>query len=288
MNSQINTGILLCTDLDRTLLPNGEPPESPAARHYFNRLARHPAISLAYVTGRHRQLVLDAIEEYQLPTPDYVIGDVGSSIYTINNDSTDGQWQAWNAWQEEIARDWRGLSHDELAQLFSDFTELQLQEAEKQNTFKLSYYATEAADAEALQHTMYQRLDQRGIRANIIWSIDDLLHIGLLDVLPRSASKLHAIEFLMQRMGFQHNNTVFAGDSGNDLLVLSSHINAVLVANARDEVREEALQLAQANGTASALYLAGGGLLDMNGNYSAGILEGLVHYIPETLAWLQD
>ena len=197
-------------------------------------------------------------------------------------------WITWNAWQEEIARDWRGLSHDELAQLFSDLTELQLQEAEKQNTFKLSYYATEAADAEALQHTMYQRLDQRGIRANIIWSIDDLLHIGLLDVLPRSASKLHAIEFLMQRMGFQHNNTVFAGDSGNDLLVLSSHINAVLVANARDEVREEALQLAQANGTASALYLAGGGLLDMNGNYSAGILEGLVHYIPETLAWLQD
>ena len=284
MNSRINTSILLCTDLDRTLLPNGAQPESKAARQHFSTLAQRPDINLAYVTGRHQQLVLEAIEEYQIPMPDYVIGDVGSSIYAIANT----HWQADEGWQAAIAPDWQGLRHDELARLFSEFTELRLQETEKQNTFKLSYYAASDVPIAPLLQRMYQKLDQHGIRANLIWSIDEQLDVGLLDVLPRSASKLHAIEFLMQRHGYSHNRTVFAGDSGNDLLVLGSHINAVLVANASDEVRHEAQQLAEANGTLAALYLARGGLLGMNGNYSAGILEGLVHYIPETLAWLQN
>jgi sucrose-6F-phosphate phosphohydrolase len=280
----MNTGILLCTDLDRTLLPNGDQPESENARHYFTILANRPEVSLAYVTGRHKHLVLDAITQFQLPTPDYVIGDVGSSIYEIR----EGQWSPWPDWQEAIAPDWQGLDHENLAAMIQDMKELRLQEAEKQNRFKLSYYAAEDSDVEALLHNLYQRLDERGIRANIIWSIDEQRHIGLLDVLPRSASKLHAIEFLMKSKGYTHNNTVFAGDSGNDLLVLCSHINSVVVANASTEVRGEAQQLAEANGTTTALYLAKGGLLDMNGNYSAGILEGLVHFIPETLHWLQD
>ena len=41
-------------------------------------------------------------------------------------------------------------------------------------------------------------------------------------------------------------------------------------------------------GHASRLYLAGGGLLGMNGNYSAGVLEGIVHFMPQTAAWLDQ
>jgi hypothetical protein len=36
------------------------------------------------------------------------------------------------------------------------------------------------------------------------------------------------------------------------------------------------------------LYLARGGLLEMNGNYSAGILEGVAHYHPELLELFSD
>ena len=49
--------LMLCTDLDRTLLPNAAQPESPSARASFARLVSHAAISLVYVTGRHRALV---------------------------------------------------------------------------------------------------------------------------------------------------------------------------------------------------------------------------------------
>jgi len=41
-----------------------------------------------------------------------------------------------------------------------------------------------------------------------------------------------------------------------------------------------------AQADAASLYLAHGGLLGMNGNYSAGILEGVVHFIPATRDWL--
>ena len=44
--------LLLCTDLDRTLIPNGPQPESAQAREHFARFAAHPQVTLAYVSGR--------------------------------------------------------------------------------------------------------------------------------------------------------------------------------------------------------------------------------------------
>jgi hypothetical protein len=92
----------------------------------------------------------------------------------------------------------------------------------------------------------------------------------------------------MEQLGFSLANTIFAGDSGNDLAVLASPIRSVLVANASDAVRQEARQLALNMGEIDALYIAKGGLLQMNGNYSAGILEGIVHYMPETREIIGD
>ena len=52
--------LLLCTDLDRTLIPNGDQPESDHAREYFKKLSEHSEVTLVYVTGRHQQLVEQA------------------------------------------------------------------------------------------------------------------------------------------------------------------------------------------------------------------------------------
>ena len=274
--------ILICTDLDRTLLPNGTQPESPHARERFRNLVARPEVSVAYVTGRHRELVLAAIEEYQLPLPEYVIADVGTSIYSIENN----QWHLWNSWHKEIGVCWHGLTHDALVDLFIDLELLRLQESEKQSTFKLSYYVAPTIDLNTLLTEMQKRLDQKQITASLIWSVDETTNTGLLDILPASATKRHAVEFLMTAQGFTLDNTLFAGDSGNDLPVLTSPIHSVLVANATNEVRDQALQMATTQGTQDALYLARGTLLGMNGNYSAGILEGCVHFMPATQAWI--
>ncbi len=276
--------ILICTDLDRTLLPNGVQPESPEARRRFAVLASRPEVTLAYVTGRHRALVEQAISCYALPRPAYVIADVGTSIYQLS----DGQWLAWDQWQTEIAPDWRGADNAALRSLFADLSAVRMQEAAKQNTYKLSYYVSLQADRGALLEKMRARLNERDIRASLIWSVDEPAGIGLLDVLPSRATKLHAIQFLMQHKGFTIEHSVFAGDSGNDLPVLASEIRAVLVANATDEIREAASTHAEAAGQSAALYLARGGFHGMNGNYSAGILEGFVHYMPHLADWIPD
>jgi len=274
----MNDAILLATDLDRTLLPNGAQPESPSARVLFSRLAAQPEVKLAYVTGRHRALVEAAMAEYALPRPDFVIGDVGASLYQVDADD----WHPVDAWRQAIALDWDGRSHAELAALLCDIPDLRLQEASKQSDCKLSYYAPPLLDPAELLDNVRGRLDSSGARVNLIWSVDETTATGLLDVLPASASKLHALEFLRTRLGIPLQRTLFAGDSGNDMEVLISRIPSVLVANAQDVVRAEAASRAEP----ASLYLAYGGFLGLNGHYSAGILEGLVHFMPETRAWM--
>ncbi len=279
-----NNNILICTDLDRTLLPNGSQSESSNARPLFHELVNHPDIYLAYVSGRDKQLLLDAIEQYKLPIPDFAITDVGSTIYATNHDG----WQIWDKWHTEIAKDWGQYQQQTLAKLLKDITKLQLQEPDKQGKYKLSYYADEKTETTRLFHDINTRLNPHHIKANLIWSIDETSHTGLLDILPQSANKLHAIRFLMAEKGFTNKQVVFSGDSGNDLEVLCSDLQATLVANATIEVREQAIIQAIDNNFESLLYCAKGEFMGMNGNYAAGILEGVAHYLPHTLNLLKS
>jgi sucrose-6F-phosphate phosphohydrolase len=270
--------ILICSDLDRTLIPNGYQEESVRARPVFRRLVEHSSIYLAYVSGRDKQLILDAIDEFYLPDPDYAIGDVGTSLYRL----IDGDWQLSDDWRREIAKDWKGLGWEALSDLLEDVEEIRLQEPEKQNRYKLSFYTDENIDHQRMIKKIRGVLAQEGIRANIIWSIDEVSTNGLLDIIPARANKLHAVQFLMQLEQFTADRTVFAGDSGNDLDILTSGLQAILVKNAADDVHKEAMNRLSAKRMADRLYLAGGNFYGMNGNYAAGLMEGLVHYIPET------
>ncbi len=266
--------LFLCTDLDRTLLPNGESPESAGARDVFCRFVARPEVSLAYVSGRHLALVEQSIQEYGLPSPDWIVGDVGSSIY----ERTDHGWSLLPSWSRDIAVDWQGFSATDLAVMFADVPGLTLQPDDRQNTHKLSYFIPPETDLSDLMLAMKTVLNKHKIAASLIYSVDEQAGTGLMDVLPQRATKLHAVEFLMREKGFDSDETVFAGDSGNDLPVLASSVPAVLVANAHPDVIVQASAEAQRRGTADRLYLAKGDFMGMNGNYSAGILEGIAHY----------
>ena len=164
--------------------------------------------------------------------------------------------------------------------MLSKLPELTLQEQSKQNNFKLSYYLPLKADREKLFKAVENQLTQLGVEASLIWSIDEPEQIGLLDVLPRNATKLHAIEFLQKHLGYEHQEVLFAGDSGNDLPVLVSPIRSVLVANADPEIIQQALQLAAQNGCSESLYLARENFFPSGGNYSAGVLQGVAFFAP--------
>ena len=275
--------LLLCTDLDRTLIPNGAQPESPGAREHFAMLVAHEAVTLAYVTGRHRSLVEAAMLEYALPVPDFVIADVGTTIYRVG---TTHAWVPQAHWSREIDGDWGGHQREELQLVLAGIDGLHLQDPSRQGRHKLSYELPLDSDTAVLGALILARLTGSAIRARLVWSEDEAAGVGLLDVLPASASKHHAIEALRAGFGLHAGECVFCGDSGNDLEVLASGIPSVLVANASATVREQAIALAGAAGNGAALYIARGGFHGMNGCYAAGMLEGIAHFHPHVLDWM--
>ena len=269
--------LLICTDLDRTLIPNGEQPESPQARLLFCQLVSNSQITLAYVTGRDQVLVQEAIAEYELPVPNFVIADVGSTIYEIKNN----QWLRLTDWDNQISVDWQHKTQTDLVNFFADFDHIKLQEISKQGLHKLSYYVSLNAELEPIITKIQAKLTAEKIQANIIWSIDEKAHVGLLDILPLSANKYHAIAYLMKSQNFTLDNTIFSGDSGNDLDVLMSPIKSILVGNAHLDVKEKIQSAMNQVGLKDSIYIAQGKSSKLNGNYSAGILEGIFHYFPD-------
>lgn len=298
--------LLLCTDMDRTIIPNGAQPEDASARPRFRAFCALPEVTLVYVSGRDKGLIQHAITEYELPQPDYAISDVGTRIYKCDG----AQWRELTEWQEEIAPDWQRRSYQQLHELLHDIHELQLQAPSRQSGYKLSYFLALDVDHNDVMSRIQQRLAVDGIAANLVWSIDEPAAIGLLDVLPKSASKLHAIRFLqgylqtdhlqtdrlqmdrLQREGLQgtgNGKIIFAGDSGNDFEVLVSDIDAVLVNNASSDLKALVNETVSANGNEKNLYLADADCsLGMNGNYAAGVLQGVAHFAPECLMDLRS
>ncbi len=275
--------LLLCTDMDRTIIPNGHQPEHPDARVQFRRLCNLPEIILAYVTGRHLQLVEKAIENYNLPEPDFAITDVGTKIYKKSCDS----WISILQWQKQIAKDWQGKTHNQLQQALIGLSDLNLQENTKQNDYKLSYYLPLNADPVRIEQQAGQILAELGVDASLIMSIDEAKQVGLLDVLPKNATKLHAIRFLQQYLDLAQEETIFCGDSGNDLPVLGSPMRSVLVANAHRDIKKQSRELAEKNGSKGSLYLAEDNSFTLGGNYSAGVLQGIAFYEPEIIKKLK-
>jgi hypothetical protein len=263
--------------MDRTIIPNGFEPEHPDARKRFKQFCSNAGVTLVYVTGRHIALVKHAIHNYALPEPSYIISDVGTKVYQMINN----QWSEMPEWITEIDKDWKGYNALDIRQFFSPITELILQESSKQNTHKLSYYLPLYLDNDDVIRRMKSLLANIEIDVSIVWSLDEPKNTGLIDILPRHATKLHAIEFLQKKLDYSLEEVIFAGDSGNDLPVLSSQINSVLVDNASNDIKFEAQQLAAVSGNADSLYIANSSQLEMNGNYSAGVLEGVWHYAPE-------
>ncbi|MFQ6370889.1 HAD family hydrolase [Shewanella sp. YIC-542] len=269
--------LLLCTDLDRTLLPNGPQPESPLARLFFARVVATPGIQLAYVSGRNLSLVQQAISQYQLPWPDFMVTDVGSMIYRREANG----YHPLPGWQRHMAADWPHFNSQRLAQALGALPHLQLQPAAQQQPYKLSYQCVPSGNMHADIALLRRRLATLALQWQIVSSIDETRDMGLVDILPARAGKRPAIDFLVQQLGLAASRVFFSGDSGNDLDVLISPYRTVLVKNATPAVVKSALAGSHQQGNHGRLYLAKGmAALALNGNYSAGIVEGLLHFFP--------
>lgn len=281
--------LLICTDLDRTLIPNGHEPESARAREIFRHLAALPEVTVAYVTGRSFHLTTEAVTKFKLPEPDCIICDVGTRVFV----RTKGLLLEDEDWSKKLASCWPFQTPLELDKKLREtpgtsLERLTLQELEKQSQFKLSYYFQIGENSNQLVSGVKQALDMLSLEATVVSSIDEVKKHGLLDILPVAASKLRAVEHLVEKLGYAPEQILFSGDSGNDLDVMTSHLASVLVANASKSVKEEAHRLSHSRDLGQSLYLATGGYLGMNGNYSAGIIEGVAHFFPDYNSYLLE
>ena len=274
---------LLCTDLDRTLLPNGPQAESPLARPLLRHWLQHSGTRLAFVSGRRLDLQLAAIQKYDLPLPHHIIADVGASLYDLGPTG----WVPNAAWHQQLSLSWQGQTWRDILPLLTDLPGLQPQDEADQADHKLSFNVADPGLRSALLPTVSQRLQAAGLRCDLIWSVDETSDIGLLDVMAAGATKLGTVRCLASDAQLPPSAILCAGDSGNDLPLLTSEFPAVLVANATDAVRAETSDAAAATGHPSQLHVAQGGFLGMNGCYAAGILEGIAHFFPAARLWLE-
>lgn len=270
---------VIATDLDRTLFPNGSQ-EYDGAMTLFRKIKEELNPTLFYVTGRNAEETKAGIAEFQAPWPDYAVCEVGTKIYKHeNNDLVED-----TGWIEHVARHTANWNIEKFKKSLEALPDTRLQEDSKQNRFKLSYYLDNpkqndkrSADAENIIKAITPD-------AVVVYSVDETHHIGLLDILPREATKLAGLEYLRKREKLPTEAVIYSGDSGNDLLPLTFGYKAILVRNAIDDVRKEALRLAKENGSHEKIYIAKG-RENLNGYYVSGIIEGLIHhgFVPENM-----
>jgi len=207
---------LIATDLDGTFV--GDPPSTERLSEMIRQ--NRDRCKLAFVTGRHKELTFELIEEQRLILPDYLICSVGTELYVAPDYELDPDWRA------ELRPNW---NRERVEKLLSDIPELTPQPL--QFEFKQSYYLTE--NAEQVIAEMHRRLSHAGIGHKIIYSSD-----RDLDVLAGKGGKGSVLRFLQRKLGLTEKQILVCGDSGNDLEMLVEGFLGVAVGNAKRELRE--------------------------------------------------
>jgi HAD superfamily hydrolase (TIGR01484 family) len=282
---------ILATDLDGTLIP--VTPMSPAANassEYratesnrattsdsalaeraalatFRRLSDAGEIEIIFVTGRHPSSVIGVISDEGLPSPQWIICDVGTTILRRVSGKPYHPIEAYVNHLDAIIGQFT-TAH--LRSKIVQHADLSPQEDEKQGRHKLSYYC----DASKLHDHVARiddQIDRLGAPYRTVGSVDPFNGDGLIDLLPRGTDKSSALEWWANHRVAAKEQIVFAGDSGNDFAALTSGFRAILVGNADRELAARVVEHHQEQGTADRIYLA-------TGRATAGVLEGCIEY----------
>jgi sucrose-phosphate synthase len=235
---------LIVCDIDNTLIGDQE-----ALSEFLDWLADHRGrIAFGVATGRVPKSTLRVLEEWRVPTPDVLITSVGSEIYYNRTPLVEDV-----EWRLHIDHRWDSSG---LREALADIPGLRLQPGADQRPFKLSFFVD--TDRWPGVREIRARLKERQLEANLIYS-----HEAFLDLLPIRASKGNAVKFITSRWGFHPEQTLVAGDSGNDADMLRAGGCGVVVGNFSREL--SGLQNRQD------IYFA-------EADHARGILEGISHY----------
>ncbi|MFZ9314830.1 MAG: HAD family hydrolase [Burkholderiaceae bacterium] len=205
----------LATDLDGTFLGGSE----DARRELYAFIEGHRHLmGLVFVTGRSFQSVQALLANDVLPQPDLLICDVGTSIYV-----GDGSCPMPDL-QNEIARCWAD-GHQRVTPALAHLEGLMPQDGI--GPFRKSYFYA---------HTPLALQGKAIVEA---MGFDGLLSDDkYFDVLPRGVNKGSTLRRVLQDHGIAPESVLVAGDTLNDLSMLSLGLPSVAVGNAEKALLE--------------------------------------------------
>ncbi len=257
---------VLATDLDGTLIPLPESPENNDSLRCLKEALAKAGTKLVYATGRHFESVVEAMKQYRLPTPDWIVCDVGSAIYKRIGD----HFEVFSAYETHLEETSGGIDRQAVEDTLFTIEGLQLQPFDHQQRFKISYQS--AADTvSTLTDEINLRLKQAKLPYDCMGSLDPFMDCGLIDVMPRGVSKAYALLWLSTHANFCPNEVIYSGDSGNDYAALVSGFRAIIVANASTGLEDKVRAALSKRSIEDRLHLA-------KGTATSGVLEGCRHF----------
>ncbi len=262
---------ILATDLDRTLLPNGSWKADDKAIGLFNELTEQQGVLVVYVTGRNLSLTERAIQEFGVRFPDVLCGDVGTTIRKREG----GAWTFDDGWTDHVRRSSPRWDATAIREAVAGVDGLREQEREHLNQFKQSYYVD--LDKQDAVLGSVNGLVEGKFDEVVVYSVDVPDHKGLIDLLPKSATKQTALEYVAKEYGTPKEQVVFCGDSGNDIFPLTAGFAGVLVRNADDQLVRNVKDAMHENPNLR-VYFAKGEFRGLSGYYTSGVIEGAYHY----------
>jgi hydroxymethylpyrimidine pyrophosphatase-like HAD family hydrolase len=233
---------VLATDLDGTFL-GGSDEDRLALYEWIE--ARRDEVGLVFVTGRDPAFLERLCTETAAPWPDFVVGDVGTTIGEIVFEGGQGRVRPIEALEGDIAARWRDGSAAVRAAL-DGVAGLRLQPTPFRH--RVSYdYDRDAFDAAAIAAVEELGHD---------WLISD---DRFFDVLPKGVSKGPSLRRLLGWLGVEDGRVLAAGDTLNDLSMLECGLPAVAVGGSEAAVLT---RLAGAPKVHHARAIGAGGILE--------------------------
>lgn len=232
---------VIATDLDNTLVGNRD--HLKELSNYFQEAKQE--VSFVYLTGRHLASAKQLMKEEQLPQPDILVCDVGATIYFPPFLEEDASWkkQTQVHWQP-----------DEILTTLTQFPEIQLQDIPHLSRVSFKVQEKGKVGIEKIQ----EALQARNLPHHCIYSLSEDV-----DILPEGTHKGAALSYILEHFLEPNANVLVAGDSGNDIDMITLGYPAVVVQNGEESLKQHA--------TLPHVYQA-------QQCYAAGILEGWQYF----------
>jgi sucrose-6F-phosphate phosphohydrolase len=236
---------LLSFDIDGTIICNQS--GSSVFSRAWQKIKDQPV--LCYNTGRMLDDMLRLLREKEIPQPAYIISGVGTTIYDVQQQSI---LQIFN---EILEIGWNAAVVDPVIQDLA--FPIEKQPDYLQSEYKSSWFFDNASPEQL--HQIRSALTNAGLNFHLVYS-----NQHHLDILPKWANKGNALFWLMRHLNIQAEETLVAGDTGNDnAMFLIEGIKGIIVGNAQPELYQATKHLP--------VYHA-------ESECGAGVVEGLIHF----------